>query len=244
MKRYLLASVASLVLATSSFAADLASRKSVVRPVAAISPATWGGFYIGGNVGYAWTGSSFTHLETGLLPTSEAFSNNPNSFLGGAQIGARYQLQPNLYAGVEASYLFRNADAQTRTDLDPALPRYRLSKVGDIWSISGNLGYAFGDYLAYAKAGYASTKLEYKNIVIADGEILGQSKSQVGGYVLGAGLEYAWTKNVSLGLEYNYYNFSVGDQQQYAPAGGAVDAITANNDLSSHVAAAKINYRF
>jgi len=243
MKKILVAACSALVISSSAFAADLPARTTAAVPApAAAATATWDGFYIGGNVGYAWTGSSFTHLENGAA-TGESFSNNPNGVLGGAQIGARYKIQNNIYVGIEAAYSFRNADAQTRTDLN-AFPRYRLSNVGNLWSVSGNVGYAFGQYLAYAKAGYASTELHYENNRIDTGAILGQSKSQVGGYVLGAGLEYAFTQNISLGLEYNYYNFNVGNQQQYNTAGAAVAAINASNDLSSHVAAMKLNYRF
>ena len=240
MNKYL-ASCACIVMATSAYAADLPSPKTAAAPTPATS-VTWDGFYVGGNAGYAWTNSSFTHLEGGAA-TGERFSNDPNSFLGGAQIGARYKVQGDFYVGIEAAYSFRNSDDQTRTDL-ASVPRYRLSNVGNLWSVSGNAGYAFGQYLAYAKAGYASTKLHYENNLIATGAILGQSKSQVGGYVLGAGLEYSFTRNISVGIEYNYYNFNVGNQQQYNTAGVAVAAINASNDLSSNVAAMKINYRF
>ena len=242
MKHAILGYCAAIVLSSSAFAADLPGRKTAAVPTPSATSATWGGFYIGGNVGYAWTDSSFTHLEYGAA-TGESFSNSPNGVLGGAQIGARYQVQSNLYIGAEAAYSFRNSDSKTRTDLN-LTPRYRLSNVGNLWSVSGNVGYAFGQYLAYAKAGYASTELHYENILISSDAILGQSKSQVGGYVLGAGLEYSFSKNISLGLEYNYYNFNIGDQQQYSTAGVPRQAINASNDLSSHVAAMKLNYRF
>lgn len=243
MRKFLLTSVLAL-LPVGAIAADLPVRSAAPAPAPVmVAAANWSGFYIGGNVGYAWTDSSFTHLETGGSPTSETFSNSPNGILGGAQIGARYQFQNNLYLGVEAAFSFRNADDQTRTDL-ASTPRHRLSEVGNIWSLSGNIGYAFGRYIAYAKAGYASTELHYENILISTGAILGQSTKQVGGFVLGAGLEYAFTNNLSLGLEYSYYNFNVGNQQQYNTSGVAVNAINASNDLSSHVATVKLNYRF
>jgi len=242
MKKHLVA-VAMIAFPLSAFAAALPVRSAAPAPAFAAAPnVNWGGFYVGGAVGYAWTKSSFTHLEGGAA-TGERFSNSPNGFLGGGQIGARFQLQNNVYLGAEAAYSFRDSDDQTRTDLN-ALPRQRLSNVGDVWSASGHLGYAFGRYLAYAKAGYASTELHYENILIATGAILGQSTKRVGGYVLGAGLEYAFTSNISLGLEYNFYNFNVGNQQQYNTAGVAVAAINARNDLSSHVAAVRLNYRF
>ena len=91
MKFALFATCAAIVATSSALAADLPARTPTIA-LAPVAAATWGGFYAGGNFGYAWTDSSFTHLEGGR-PTGERFSNNPNGVLGGAQIGARYQVQ-------------------------------------------------------------------------------------------------------------------------------------------------------
>ena len=233
--------VAILSLPIMGHAADLQSKKTA-SPVPTFVGINWTGFYVGGNLGGAWTESSFTHLEGGAT-TGESFSNNPNGVIGGAQIGGRYQIQNNLVVGVEFAYSFRTADDQTRTDL-AGVPRYRISEVGNILAISGNIGYAFDSYLAYIKGGYANTELRYSNNLVADNSVLGHSKSNVDGYVLGAGLEYAISKNISAGAEYNYYSFDVGNQQQYRPDGTVAAAINANNDLVSHSVVAKLNYRF
>ena len=222
-------------------AADLPARTAASAPAPSAS-INWTGFYVGGNVGYAGASSSFTHLEGGA-PTGESFTNNPNSVLGGLQLGARYQLDNKFVLGAEFAYDFRHADDQTRTDLN-AFPRNRRSELGNLWSLSANVGYSFHRYLAYVKAGYASTSLKYSNINIATDAVLGQSKSTVGGYVLGAGLEYAFTRNISLGMEYNHYRFSVSSQQQYDTAGAAVAAINASNKLSNNVGLLKLNYKF
>ena len=241
MKRFLVAVVSFAVASTSALTADAPSRKSAT-PLPAFVGVNWTGVYVGGNAGYAWTDSSFTHLQGGDA-TGERFSNRPNGALGGAQIGARYQIQNNLVVGAEFAYSFRNAKDQKRTDLD-GFSRNRISEVGNIWSISGNLGYSFDGYLAYVKAGYANTALRYSNNAIDDNRVLGRSKTNVGGYVVGGGLEYAITKNISLAAEYNYYNFSVGEQTQLRPEGGLAQAVNARNNLSSHAALAKLNYRF
>ena len=241
MKKLLLATIAVAVASTSAFTADAPVRKNVT-PLPTFVGLNWTGIYVGGNVGYSWAGSSFTHLEGGAA-VGERFSNKPNGVLGGAQIGGRYQIDNNIVLGAEFAYSFRNADAKTSTD--PAgLPRNRISEVGNIWSVSGNVGYAFDSYLAYAKAGYASTELRYSNNRIDNNMILGRSKDNVSGYVVGGGLEYAVSKNVSLAAEYNYYKFNVGNQTQLTPAGALAGAINANNSLSSHAALGKLNYRF
>ena len=254
MKKVAIAALAVLA-PTVALATDFAPR--IARPAPAPAPivvpvveaeqepsppeARWTGFYLGGNVGYAWTKSSFTHSEGGAA--GESFTNNPNKVIGGAQLGARYQILNNWVLGVEARFDFRNQDHKTRTDLN-AIPRYRLSRVGHIWSVAGMSGFAFGNYLAYGKAGYARTRLNYENISIGTGEVLGQSKADVGGYVLGTGLEYALTKNISIGIEYDFLKFKVGDQAQLTTAGAPAGAANVKNDLTTHSGALKGNYRF
>jgi len=238
-----------------ALATDVAPR--FTRPAAAPTPATvpliqpepaaaqrgnWTGFYFGGHGGYAWAKSSFTHLE-GTNTAGESFTNSPNKMIFGGQLGARYQVVNNWVVGLEAAYDFRKQDAKTRTDLD-ANPRYRLSRLGNVWSLSGTGGYAFGDYLVYGKAGYARTSLNYENILIASGAVLGQSKANVGGYVLGAGVEYALTQNIGIGLEYSFHKFKVGDQLQLTTSGMPAGAINVKNDLTTNSGKVKANYRF
>lgn len=241
MKSLIVASITLAVVSTSALPADAPSKKKAA-PVPAFVGMKWTGVYVGGHAGYAWTNSSFTHVEDGM-DGGERFSNKPNGFAGGAQIGGRYQIQNNIVVGAEFAYSSRNAKDQKRTDLDD-YPRNRVSGVGNIMSVSGNAGYAFDRYLAYGKAGYANTSLRYSNNDAANNDILGRSKANVGGYVLGGGLEYALNAEISVGAEYNYYKFNVGNQTQRTPAGDLAGAVNANNDLTSHAAVAKLNYRF
>ncbi len=227
-----LAFLVILLIASPTFAADQASS----------SLPKWGGFYAGGNLGYAKTNSSFTHLE-GAATSGERFSNNPSGVLGGAQVGMRFNVDKDVYLGIEAAYTSRNKSNQTLTNLNN-IPRYRLSDVGNILSISGSVGHSFGSYLAYAKAGYARSEIGYKNILVSTNAILGQSTTKVGGGVIGAGIEYSMTQNISLGLEYNYYKFNVGNQVQLTTAGVAAGATNSDNDLTSHAVSARVNYRF
>ena len=56
MKRTLLCAAALLSMSSLSFAADLPSRALAPAPVYLAPAFTWTGFYIGGNIGAAWTG--------------------------------------------------------------------------------------------------------------------------------------------------------------------------------------------
>src|SRR5579871_2346161 len=77
----------------SAHAADMAVKAPPIAPVAAIS---WTGIYVGGNVGGGWAdtywGSNYNAICSPgfLLPTCDV-SERTNSFLGGGQVGARWQ---------------------------------------------------------------------------------------------------------------------------------------------------------
>jgi outer membrane immunogenic protein len=243
--KILISTIASALAIVSANASDLPAKKST--PVAPSSNSVnWTGIYVGANAGYAWNNSSWDHKEGpqgGPYVNSEHFSVSPASFIGGMQLGAQYQFSNNVVIGIEGTYDWHNAKDKARTDLN-AYPRYRVAEIGNIWSVSGKLGFATGSVLAYGKAGYASTNLHYSNDVIATGLVLGNSKGDIGGYVLGAGIEYSINANLSAAIEYNYYNFNVGDKIQRSPVNGSYGALNANGDLQSHAVMAKLNYRF
>jgi outer membrane immunogenic protein len=81
-------------------AADLAVKAPAVAPANAPLP-NWTGFYVGGNVGGAWSKTDWTFFNGG---NSEAFSHNASSWIAGGQIGYRHQFGPNWVLGVEASW--------------------------------------------------------------------------------------------------------------------------------------------
>ena len=84
----LIASVAFSVLGTAiAGAADMPVRAPLPPPLPVFS---WTGFYIGGNIGGAWTSNRWTDTFFGTN-----FNNNNNNngvFIGGGQIGGNYQV--------------------------------------------------------------------------------------------------------------------------------------------------------
>ena len=55
MKKIAIAAAALIMGSMSASAADLAARPYTKAPVAPLAVYSWGGFYIGGHVGGAWT---------------------------------------------------------------------------------------------------------------------------------------------------------------------------------------------
>src|SRR5690242_3814335 len=91
----LLAAASVVVVSQAASAADLG--RPIYKTPAALPVApmwTWTGLYIGGHLGGAWSNEDVTGA---VVP----FSLQPSGFLGGAQAGYNWQVNPNWVIGVE-----------------------------------------------------------------------------------------------------------------------------------------------
>src|ERR1700744_3374733 len=100
MKKFLLTTVAFVAVGATvpALAPDLPARTTYTKAPAYVAPLyNWTGFYIGANLGGAF---SSNNNFGGLTP-----GNNGNGrFLGGVQVGADYQFAPNWVIGAEGQY--------------------------------------------------------------------------------------------------------------------------------------------
>ena len=117
----LIAAISTLALIQIASAADL-GRRIYQAPPPAPPPAAavynWTGFYIGVNVGYAWSHRDFTNTITGTLGSTQLTASNSGSddgrgWLGGGQIGFNYQFLGNWVAGLEADVDAANITSST-----------------------------------------------------------------------------------------------------------------------------------
>jgi outer membrane immunogenic protein len=143
MKKLLLALIA-LGAAAPALAADLGARPTYNTPVYAAPIYNWTGFYIGGHVGGAFSGSDNFN---GLV-----LSNYSARLLGGVQAGGDWQFAPNWVVGVEGQYSWLG-----KNNLHAIFPG-GLAFNNDqraLGSITGRVGYTWGPGLVYVKGGYA-----------------------------------------------------------------------------------------
>jgi outer membrane immunogenic protein len=172
-------------------------------PVVAPVPLyNWTGFYIGGHVGGSFRG------DNGIAGT-----RSDGRFIGGGQVGVDYQFAPTWVMGLEANYsAMANSDFTT----------FGNRALG---SVTGRLGYTWGQMLLYAKGGYAWADTR-RNFGFANG---GRD-----GYTVGGGLEYMFAPNWSAKVEYQYYD--LGRVNFIAPV--------ANFRNDEHTIKLGVNYRF
>ncbi|MFC6444475.1 outer membrane protein [Shinella zoogloeoides] len=213
-----------------------------------ITPAAaedWSGFYLGVHGGGAWSPSSYDHVETlgvgGSEDNREFFSTDGSSVAGGFQAGVQQQFD-QFVLGVEGFYTLLDAKDSSQTDLN-GIPRTRETRLNDYWGAAARVGYNLDNAMPYLKVGYAGTTLDYVNTRIADNVVVGESSNKVGGVLLGAGVDFALTKNWTVGADYSFTKFNVGSQQQTRD-GAAVAAYNDDNDVKLHLVTIRLNYKF
>src|SRR5262245_7355858 len=158
----------------------------------------WTGFYIGGNVGGAWSEVDWSNVTF----TGERFNKTESGFIGGGQIGYNQQIG-NLVVGVEGTL----SGADLSRDFHSILfPSVRFSAdINTIATVTGRFGVASNQWLLYGKAGWAGAQVEFSGRSTAplpvDSFSFGQRRP---GWTLGAGIEYKIARNISLGVEYSF----------------------------------------
>jgi len=215
MKKILLATVAVAALGTApTFAADLAARPYTKAPALAPLP-TWAGFYIGAMGGYA----SQDNNSFGLVSQKGGFA--------GGTIGYNWQQGPVVF-GLESDAAWADVSGSI------AVPGASFtSKIEDMGTVRGRLGYAFGPAMLYATGGYAW--MENKATI----NILGLSdfgRQFHNGWTIGAGGEYMFARQWSVKAEYLYKSFG---GENYG-VGGTIPSGTIN----LHTVQVGVNYHF
>lgn len=194
MKKILLSAVATTVIAGSAFAN-------------APSPA-FSGAYIG--VGPTYSIGRVIIKDDDETTTHSSRGVGVNAFLGYGNV-----IQGGLYIGGEMSFgLDGSRFKKTVKDSDGDISGYIKSKSRFVYNIAARVGYAFSNFLPYIKFGYEGrSKITLQDDVGNNWGSLNRS-----GFLLGAGADYALTKNVFIRGEY-HYNF--GARKKFMTGGAS-----------------------
>ena len=146
-----------------------------------------------------------------------------SGFLGGAQAGYMHQFR-ELVLGAEVKYSWTDTEFNYVSTVRPAVSI--STRVNDITTVTGRLGYAYMNWLAYWKAGWATAGIEHA----ASGAANGSASARGNGWVAGAGLSYAFGPNIIGGVEYDYVRVNT---DAASPVPGAVALSGTGLDLQS-----------
>jgi len=194
------------VTAGTAVAADL-QRQPVKAPIVAPIPVfSWTGFYIGANIGGAWAGGSFTNSALG----GSVDVGSTGAFVGGGQFGYNYQVN-NIVFGIEGTIDGVGSSDKTTTPIIIGGNTFNASGRAT-WdaTLAGRLGIAANNWLFYAKGGGAFVGFDSSVNNLTTGVSISNSHSQ-GGWMAGAGVEWAFAPHWSAKLEYDYLGIN-GEQ--------------------------------
>ena len=252
MKRLVLAVVLSVGAGSAALAADLPPPMAAPpRAPATYIPApvpyyNWSGFYIGGNLGAAFTSSS-TLSDSQL---SGITSTTSGSFLGGGQVGVNWEFGPGVVIGAEADFdwLPNTKNTVTLTGTGANAGSTATANINSRWMtlVDARLGYAWDRLLVYGKGGGAFVGANNSSLTVSPGggvlPLSGPANNM--GWNVGVGLEYAFWGGWSAKAEYDYVSLNNATFTA-AGTGGAFnqDVISANNRVINLVLVG-INYKF
>jgi outer membrane immunogenic protein len=213
-------------------AADVTARPAPYAPPPPVyvpPPFSWTGFYIGVNVGGAWGQRNVTDSLLGL---NFETGNNSGAFIGGGQLGFNYQFG-SFVLGVEGDIGgLANTNNASNGVVGPGIGTILVTS-NNRWiaTLAGRFGVTYGYWLFYGKAGGGWIGNDDFTITnTSTGASISFSNNNTNsGWLVGAGIEWAFAPNWSMKIEYDY--LGLNSQTFAVPAGPflAGDTFTTSN---------------
>lgn len=247
---FVLAAAATALVSAPSLAADL--RMPVKAPAVAPAPYfSWSGCYIGAHGGGGWGEKRWIAADAlfGAPIGTVLASHDVSGALAGGQIGCDWQTGGFVF-GVEGSGSWSDISGSSSDLVGGGLRTH--SRIDALGTITGRIGWAWDRSLLYVKGGGAIAGDSYRGTCetlagdcfgrgLAIGDTDARADETRWGWLVGAGVEYAFTPNWSAKLEYNYMDFG-RESVNFALVGGRTR--TVDIDQHVHVVKVGINYRF
>jgi len=180
----------------------------------------WSGFYIGGQLGGAWSKLDWQYQNANYFNTlgpvvvGNDFDHDPHGVIGGVLGGYNYQTGPWVL-GVELSASAADLAQELPSPLFPKLDT-TANRVNWLTTATGRVGYAWDGWLVFATGGWAGA--DVKLTLFDQSAAVSASDSQwVNGWTAGGGVEYMLWDGISLGAAYTYADLSLNNETVVCP---------------------------
>lgn len=202
----------------------------------------WSGFYIGANGGWgsAHTCWDFVGVPGLRMPTVGEGCHDATGGVVGGQVGFNFQSGSYVF-GLEAQGDWANL----RGSNDPAAfpGTTNRTELDGFGLFTARVGYAWNNVLAYVKGGAAVVHDRYDFRFTGAAAPLAVTSDTRWGGTVGAGLEYAFSPNWSVGIEYDHAFLGRRDET-FGPsplsAAGVIESVKQDLDLVT----VRVNYRW
>lgn len=236
---------AAAACATAASAADLPPAPAYYPPAYHPAIYDWSGVYFGGHIGAGMLQDSVTATTTTTLQTAGTVSNiTPFGLIAGGQFGANYEIAPWVI-GAEGTWSSSGVTG-SKTLSTLVANTYEHETSAPYWyaTATGRLGYAANTLLFYAKGGAAWMRVDYTQNVPSTGGVSIQDISDVRtGIIVGAGLEYGMTENLSAKIDYDFLDFGT-KTYNFNSLTAAAGSLPLGINSDTHIFTVGLNYRF
>ena len=251
MQRVFLTVATATALTVASAATALAA--DITRPVYKAPPApalySWTGFYLGVHGGGARFDKDWFYPCTAtnlLIPFATCNQaqggHSGTSWLAGGQVGFNYQVGQWVW-GIEAEF---SATRLKGESVDLAFPSDVIhSRTNFIGTVAPRVGVAWDRALLYAKGGAAWVHDDHSLSIATSGLTTFTVDETRWGWMVGAGIEYAFAQNWSAKVEYNYMDFGT-ERILFNPNGAVPGLLPFDDDIRQRIQTVKVglNYKF
>src|SRR5262249_37538737 len=201
----MIATTALFGLAQNAFAADtraLPGPYGPPSPVYAPPPFSWTGFYVGANIGGAWAHRDGADT---FLGGDFGGGNNRGVVIGGGQLGYNWQIGYAVL-GIQGDFAGAANNHKPLTVFIPSVGTIQVTSNNRwITTVAGRFGVTNGPWLFYGKAGGGWVGNEDFTITnLTTGASITASNNKNSGWLVGAGIEWAFAPNWSAKVEYNF----------------------------------------
>ena len=250
----------SVAASSSVFAGDLLTKA----PPPVVPTYDWSGIYVGGHLGGGWQSTTFQDPSAttavliccsfvgGLGAGDTAPSATASAFLGGVQTGWNYQID-RLVVGADFDW----SDTSLKGNSSAVIPgavagaanaaAEKFSAHTD-WTATATAtaGITNDRWLLYSKAGLAFARETYSLAVQGPGgaTFASTANDTRSGWIVGAGLAWAYSSNWSAKIEYDYLNFPTKPVDFSGIVAGQPTTFNTNNNQNISELKLGINYKF
>lgn len=244
---------ATACLSLPATAADMAARPYVKAPAYVQPIYDWSGFYVGAHVGYAW-GSEHDNLSDVIGANADKF--DVNGVLGGVHAGYNWQANQFVF-GIEGDF---DGSGITGDQAFDDSPRSTLRSVGTLsfknnWqaSLRARAGVAANNWLLYVTGGVAFADVDSslsvynfnptgcEGVCVVNPGFASSANNTLVGFTIGAGSEYALSRNWIARMEVRYTDFGAKTFDLVDNLGNALPTRVRFDQVS---ATAGISYKF
>jgi len=244
-----LAATCAIISVQVASAADMPTKAPAYAPVAPMVY-NWTGFYIGAHAGYGWgTLTSTATSASASFPDGFVFDDtHEKGPLGGGQLGYNYQIG-QFVLGIEGELSWSGIDGD-ETSTNPANLRYAMTHTKLPWiaDVAGRAGYAWNNWLLFAKGGAVWTHVDADSTTYSGaGAVLGTASGSENrsGWLIGGGAEWGFAAHWSAKLEYNYMDFGTTNVARNVLTGASAGTTNyRDQNLKLNVIKVGLNYRF